>query len=190
MGWTVQTVVASRAAIVNAQHTVQQTVRDLYRLPGESHAVTLRRGAAGGATNGAYYFEWFSNVVEMDSLFCIDRQLGFEFFNACDGLQLRNCSIEGGVNGMYFGSETNKLTIDNCYFENLTGTVLDFSVVAGHRNITVSNCFFNLLPIASTIISGVQMGSGSVFSKTNHITVSMLKEIKAWISRKIDEKNR
>ena len=134
----------------------------------------VSRGAAGGATNGAYHFDYFSNVIEMDSLFCIDRQLGFEFFNACDALQIRNCSVEGGVNGMLFGSEVNKLTIDNCYFENLSGLVFDFTAVAGHRNITISNCFFNALPIGSTIINGTQMGSGSVFSKTNHITPTVL----------------
>jgi hypothetical protein len=134
----------------------------------------MSRGAAGGATNGVYHFDKFSNVIEVDSLFAVDRHLGFEFFNATDGLQIRNSSVEGGVNGMYFGSETNKLTVDNCYFENLTGTVLDFSVAAGHRNITISNCFFNLLPIGSTIITGVEMGSGSVFSKTNHITPTVL----------------
>lgn len=134
----------------------------------------VSRGAAGGATNGAFHFDYFSNVIEMDSMFCIDRELGFEFFNATDGLQIRNCSVEGGVNGMLFGSEVNKLTVENCYFENLSGLVFDFTAAAGHRNVTISNCFFNLLPIGSTIINGVQMGSGSVFSKTNHITPTVL----------------
>jgi hypothetical protein len=46
-GSTVQTVVASRPAIVNAQHTVQQVVLTLYLLPGQSHAVTLHRVTGG-----------------------------------------------------------------------------------------------------------------------------------------------
>jgi len=48
-GSTVVEVVDSRPnVLINAQHTVQQAVNAVYRLPGQSHEVTLHRNTMGG----------------------------------------------------------------------------------------------------------------------------------------------
>ena len=47
-GSTVVEVVDSRPDVINAQHTVQQAVNAVYRLPGQSHEVTLHRNTMGG----------------------------------------------------------------------------------------------------------------------------------------------
>jgi hypothetical protein len=47
-GSTVVEVLDSRPDVINAEHTVQQAVLAVYRLPGQSHAVTLHRVTLGG----------------------------------------------------------------------------------------------------------------------------------------------
>ena len=88
VGWTVHTVVASTPATLNAQHTVQQAVLALYPLPGENHAVSLRRGAAAvahmwwpsNAGHQRFQDDWYpriqnDDVVEIDILFDEDQQV-------------------------------------------------------------------------------------------------------------------
>jgi hypothetical protein len=87
-GWTVQTVVDSAPATLNAQRTVQQAVWALYPLPGQSHTVTLRRGTADVDhmwwpwPGGQEYFQqdWYpriqdGDVVEIAILFDEDQEV-------------------------------------------------------------------------------------------------------------------
>ena len=80
VGWSRQRVVASRQVIVNAQHTVQQAVLDMYKLPGESNAVVLRRAGTPGASiwwdlpygHRRFLEDWYPQIQDGDVvLICI-----------------------------------------------------------------------------------------------------------------------
>jgi hypothetical protein len=132
--------------------------------------------SSGGTTwlttyaNAPYHFDSWVNQCEMDSMFVVGRNLGFEFYNYVDGTQIRTCSVESCTNGVFFGGEVDLLDIHNCYFENISGTVLNLSAGYPHGNVTIDNNWFNATP--GTIINAVQMGSGSTFGPGNHFTAT------------------
>lgn len=135
----------------------------------------MNRGSAGGETDPCFYFTSFVNVELIDSIYCVDRVLAFQFNNGVNGLSLRNLSAEGGTNGIVFTGEVNPVNIDSCYFESLTGTAIDMTDSNAHRAVTIDNCWFQT---CGTGIAGVQMlngriGPGNYFlTVTNPVTIS------------------
>lgn len=111
----------------------------------------ISRGSASSALNAAYYFDQYTNVEAIESVFASDRAgFGFHFNAGANGLKLLNCSVEGGNNGVYVTGETGPMYFDTCYFEDLTGTGIDFDNTGYKYQITVDNCFFN------NVVTGVK----------------------------------
>lgn len=136
-------------------------------------------------TNAAFFFSQFVNVQKLESLSVFLRELAFEFDGGADGNIVQNCTAESCTDGMKVTGGTNLLTIDTCYFENISGTAILLGSNA-HKGLTIDNNWFHAVNVAcsgSAVMNGF-FGSGNRFSSgnctvdfsdntTNHVTVEV-----------------
>ena len=106
------------------------------------------RDSANGATNAAFHFTDFVNVMQIESVFAAHRDLGIEIENGANGQVLLNCSAEGCKTGIKVSGETGPLKFDTCYIENNTEVGVDLSGLGFKYDVTFENCFFNTCKIA------------------------------------------
>lgn len=121
------------------------------------------------STAPAFDFRNFVNVELLESIFCTQRVLGIQISGGANALTLRNCSVEGGTNGIKFLGEMNPVNIDGCYFEALTGTAIDFTDASAHRAVAINNNWFYTV---GTGIAGVQMLGGIIGAGNYFLTVT------------------
>lgn len=130
-------------------------------------------GDADGQLRGAYIFDAFSNIMEINSITAGGRAgWGIEIINAAYALELENCSVEGGANGVLINSgEAAPVKFDSCYFENLTGPAVSleqFTSPNFEKAVTFDNCFFNFCAIAIQANSS----GGNLYVHENNVFVN------------------
>jgi hypothetical protein len=101
------------------------------------------------------------NQISIDSVFCDGggRSLCWQIDGGVNGLRIANASCENAVNGLRFAGEVNPCVIDNCYFENLSGTAIDLTSAAAHRAMSIDNNWFFQCGVG---IDAVQMLGGTI----------------------------
>jgi hypothetical protein len=117
------------------------------------------RGPSGGARNGVFTFKDFTNVCEITNVRAIGRALGFEFDGGVNGQQLVGCSAEKCQDGMRFTGEVNPISIRSCYFEDISGTAMDFTTPVAHRAVDIDANWFQSVGVG---VAGVQMLGGRI----------------------------
>lgn len=110
------------------------------------------RGAAGGATNAAFYFTTFVNIQMLESISVTERVLGIEIAGGANAIKLFNCSAETCTTGIKISNETGPITFDTCYIEDNTIGV-DLNTNFTKYQISFVNCFvhINLLGIKGPV---------------------------------------
>jgi hypothetical protein len=102
-------------------------------------------GTASGSILGAFIISSYNNVLELNRISVNGRALAFDIIGPSSALKLLNCSAEGGAIGMKFtfNGDVGPISIDTCYFENLTDKAIYFVGDQSSENTEIVNCWFH-----------------------------------------------
>jgi len=128
-----------------------------------------RGSTSGAATNGAFYFTNFPNVIEINGIYCNNRNVNFEIANGGNALEFRNCSTENGYSsssiGMKFDGQHGPISIHDCYFEGVA-VGIDMSASGAKASIKIdNNWFFG----CTDAFKGNSMDSQCEWGKSNYL---------------------
>lgn len=110
-----------------------------------SYRNLMSRNSAGGSTLPAYHFSTFVNAILIDSVFVVNRVLGWQFDGGCYAVSITgNSGAESCTNGFLFQGTVHGLTLTNLYFEFITGNAFEFSGGgSSFFGVDIDNCWFN-----------------------------------------------
>lgn len=124
------------------------------------------RGSASSATSPAFDIAKNVNAIQIRSVSCTDRNVGYKFSQGIAALSLDGVNAESCTTGVLFENQCSGVSITNGYFEAISGSALDFSDATGKYGIDVSANYFNDCSVA---IEGAQMFHGRI-SSSNYFT--------------------
>ena len=98
---------------------------------------TMSGSSTIGKTGERFIFEKEHNLCKFDTLIAVDAEIGYWFKGALTACQITNLSLEGQTKAIVFDSYVYDVTIENCYAENVSDSVITFNGYA------FSVCFNN-----------------------------------------------
>ena len=114
----------------------------------EGYFLSLRHLRADYIQNSlpAFQFVPLNGQIYFENLACTSCDIAYKFQSTCQATAIKSLDAESCTTGIQFQGIINGVEISGCYFENITGTAIDFSTNSPQvYNSKVHNNFFNVV---------------------------------------------
>ena len=146
-------------------HSYDNFYCQFYMMSGSSSA---------GKTGERFIFEKEHNLCKFDTLVAVDAEIGYWFKGALTACQITNLSFEGHTNSLVFDSYVYDVTIENCYAEIVSDSVITFNSYA--LSVYINNNYVNYVEHEDEMwfinFTKQLPGNGVVITETNYFSIA------------------
>jgi hypothetical protein len=136
--------------------------------------IVSRGGFANVSTIPAIEFTRAVNIINATNISVVDRDIAYKVSGGSYGMIFKNCSAEGGIDGFKILGETGGLSFIGCYFENLTGTAIEFADNINKNDTIINGCSFlgQLTCIKGQRLISGEISSNYFYNTTNTVWIT------------------
>ena len=129
--------------------------------------------SSAGKTGERFIFESSHNLCKFDTLVAVDAVIGYWFKGELTACQITNLSFEGHTNSIVFDNYVYDVTIENCYAENVSDSVITFNSYA--FSVYINNNYVNYVEHEDEMwfinFTKKLPGNNVVITETNYFSI-------------------